>query len=180
MPYVTEELWQRLHLGIVICTRKDSIRLCEYPSVVEPSGLSLSLTLDLDLSTSTEEAYHHSSPHVASPCCSLINCEVTLGRITGQAGRGSALVALPWGLVGDAVKEIVMSHELEMSTLATLSSLKVLYLYYRSATGIEVSGPSDFVPARLPTFHASAQRPWNAVIAYDACVRLCLHVWAKQ
>ena len=35
-------------------------------------------------------------------------------------------------------------------------------------------------PARLPTFHASALGPWHAVIAYDACVRLCLHAWAMQ
>ncbi|GLT79898.1 hypothetical protein SLA2020_513670 [Shorea laevis] len=34
-------------------------------------------------------------------------------------------------------------------------------------------------PARLPTFHASALGPWHAVIAYDACVRLCLHAWAR-
>ncbi|CAN1340875.1 hypothetical protein LINPERPRIM_LOCUS39003 [Linum perenne] len=38
------------------------------------------------------------------------------------------------------------------------------------------SGPN---PARLPTFHASALGPWHAVIAYDGCVRLCLHAWAR-
>lgn len=25
----------------------------------------------------------------------------------------------------------------------------------------------------------SAQGPWHAIIAYDACVRLCLHSWAR-
>ncbi|CAL5429808.1 unnamed protein product [Camellia sinensis] len=49
-----------------------------------------------------------------------------------------------------------------------------------SASGIESGAPSGLVPARLPTFHASTQGPWHAVIAYDACVRLCLHAWAKQ
>lgn len=34
MPYVTEELWQRLPSS-GDCTRKDSIMLCDYPSVVE-------------------------------------------------------------------------------------------------------------------------------------------------
>ncbi|MCL7032901.1 hypothetical protein MKW94_025525 [Papaver nudicaule] len=34
------------------------------------------------------------------------------------------------------------------------------------------------LPTRLPTFHASALGPWNAVISYDACVRLCLRSWA--
>ncbi|XP_052201357.1 uncharacterized protein LOC127807506 [Diospyros lotus] len=48
------------------------------------------------------------------------------------------------------------------------------------STDVESGAPSGSVPARLPTFHASAQGPWHAVIAYDACVRLCLHAWAKQ
>ncbi|KAL7208179.1 hypothetical protein ACSBR1_030014 [Camellia fascicularis] len=52
--------------------------------------------------------------------------------------------------------------------------------HVRSASGIESGAPSGLVPARLPTFHASTQGPWHAVIAYDACVRLCLHAWAKQ
>lgn len=38
---------------------------------------------------------------------------------------------------------------------------------------------SGSLPARLPTFHASSLGPWHSVIAYDACVRLCLHAWAK-
>ncbi|KAG5553492.1 hypothetical protein RHGRI_011386 [Rhododendron griersonianum] len=49
-----------------------------------------------------------------------------------------------------------------------------------SATCMEGAAPSGLVPARRPTFHASAQGPWHAVIAYDACVRLCLHAWVKQ
>ncbi|XP_057997660.1 uncharacterized protein LOC131176612 [Hevea brasiliensis] len=49
----------------------------------------------------------------------------------------------------------------------------------RFAAGKEVNVPTSSLPARLPTFHASAQGPWCAVISYDACVRLCLHSWAK-
>ncbi|KAL8226322.1 hypothetical protein R6Q57_016154 [Mikania cordata] len=42
------------------------------------------------------------------------------------------------------------------------------------------SGPSsESFHARLPTFHASSLGPWHSVLAYDACVRLCLHAWAK-
>ncbi|WCJ24715.1 hypothetical protein M5689_006651 [Euphorbia peplus] len=43
----------------------------------------------------------------------------------------------------------------------------------------EAAIPFGKNPARLPTFHASAFGPWHAVIAYDGCVRLCLHAWAK-
>ncbi|KAL1817630.1 hypothetical protein ACET3Z_020204 [Daucus carota] len=49
----------------------------------------------------------------------------------------------------------------------------------RTAASAENGVPSGSFPARIPTFHASALGPWHAVIAYDACVRLCLHAWAK-
>ncbi|KAK6150355.1 hypothetical protein DH2020_015287 [Rehmannia glutinosa] len=35
------------------------------------------------------------------------------------------------------------------------------------------------LPAKYPTFHASGLGYWYAVLSYDACVRLCLHSWAK-
>ncbi|KAM7514512.1 hypothetical protein LguiA_004095 [Lonicera macranthoides] len=49
----------------------------------------------------------------------------------------------------------------------------------RTAACAENGVPSGSFPTRLPTFHASALGPWHAVISYDACVRLCLHAWAK-
>ncbi|XP_058765498.1 uncharacterized protein LOC131638990 isoform X1 [Vicia villosa] len=50
----------------------------------------------------------------------------------------------------------------------------------RPATGSDGAASSNPQPPRLPTFHASALGPWQAVIAYDACARLCLHAWAMQ
>ncbi|XP_022863818.1 uncharacterized protein LOC111383866 [Olea europaea var. sylvestris] len=38
---------------------------------------------------------------------------------------------------------------------------------------------SHSLPSRYPTFHASGLGYWYGVISYDACVRLCLHSWAK-
>ncbi|KAL6575879.1 hypothetical protein OROHE_000350 [Orobanche hederae] len=38
---------------------------------------------------------------------------------------------------------------------------------------------SHSLPARYPTFHASGLGYWYTVLSYDACVRLCLHSWAK-
>ncbi|KAL9464001.1 hypothetical protein AB3S75_001743 [Citrus x aurantiifolia] len=49
----------------------------------------------------------------------------------------------------------------------------------RTAAGIQSDTSASSLPARLPTFHASGLGPWCAVISYDACVRLCLHSWAK-
>ncbi|XP_074560041.1 uncharacterized protein LOC141816107 isoform X1 [Curcuma longa] len=49
----------------------------------------------------------------------------------------------------------------------------------RNCPNTEAARSSSLLPARLPTFHASAQGPWFSVIAYDACVRLCLHSWAR-
>ncbi|GKV09465.1 hypothetical protein SLEP1_g20962 [Rubroshorea leprosula] len=51
--------------------------------------------------------------------------------------------------------------------------------FIRAGAGEEAAAVSSGAPpARLPTLHASALGPWHAVIAYDACVRLCLHAWA--
>ncbi|KDP29750.1 hypothetical protein JCGZ_18685 [Jatropha curcas] len=58
-------------------------------------------------------------------------------------------------------------------------NLEAFVLLDRIGAGREVNAPTSSLPARLPTFHASAQGPWCAVISYDACVRLCLHSWAK-
>ncbi|KAG2698798.1 hypothetical protein I3760_07G165000 [Carya illinoinensis] len=52
--------------------------------------------------------------------------------------------------------------------------------FVRTTTNSEAGASSGSYPARLPTFHASALGPWHAVIAYDACVRLCLHSWAME
>ncbi|XP_021912220.1 uncharacterized protein LOC110825972 [Carica papaya] len=52
--------------------------------------------------------------------------------------------------------------------------------FVRTSTGAEAGASSGSHPARIPTFHASALGPWHAVIAYDACVRLCLHAWARS
>ncbi|KAL9665332.1 hypothetical protein QQ045_020751 [Rhodiola kirilowii] len=53
--------------------------------------------------------------------------------------------------------------------------------FVREISGMEAAAPSGAgaVSARLPTFHASALGPWPAVIAYDACVRLCLNAWSR-
>ncbi|KAB1203895.1 hypothetical protein CJ030_MR8G020764 [Morella rubra] len=74
------------------------------------------------------------------------------------------------------------------SMLETTSSVKVengtgnrnADQFARNTASSEVGASSGSYQARLPTFHASALGPWHAVIAYDACVRLCLHAWAME
>ncbi|XP_057845324.1 uncharacterized protein LOC131054738 isoform X2 [Cryptomeria japonica] len=38
---------------------------------------------------------------------------------------------------------------------------------------------STNIATTLPTFHLSGQGAWHALIAYEACVRLCLQAWAR-
>ncbi|KAJ6829490.1 uncharacterized protein M6B38_357610 [Iris pallida] len=51
--------------------------------------------------------------------------------------------------------------------------------YVNCSFGAETVASSGSLPVRVPVFHASGQGPWYSVIAYDACVRLCLHSWAR-
>lgn len=60
------------------------------------------------------------------------------------------------------------------STGARISDLPA-----RGTTGGDSAGSSGSHAARLPTFHASNQGPWHSVLAYDACMRLCLNAWAR-
>ncbi|KAM3360547.1 putative protein isoform X1 [Capsicum galapagoense] len=39
--------------------------------------------------------------------------------------------------------------------------------------------PSNSSSALFPTYHASGRGSWHCFVAYEACVRLCLHSWAK-
>ncbi|XP_020590980.1 uncharacterized protein LOC110031897 [Phalaenopsis equestris] len=48
-----------------------------------------------------------------------------------------------------------------------------------SSSGLQQAVKSGSLRTRLPKFHASGQGPWHCVLAYDACVRLCLHSWAR-
>ncbi|KAJ7965795.1 Pesticidal crystal cry8Ba protein [Quillaja saponaria] len=52
--------------------------------------------------------------------------------------------------------------------------------FVRTTADSEAAASSGSYLARIPNFHASALGPWHAVVAYDACVRLCLHAWAMQ
>ncbi|GKV18713.1 hypothetical protein SLEP1_g29054 [Rubroshorea leprosula] len=48
----------------------------------------------------------------------------------------------------------------------------------RVADSREVNESVSSLSTRQPIFHASGLGAWFSVIAYDACVRLCLHSWA--
>ncbi|GFP83698.1 hypothetical protein PHJA_000513300 [Phtheirospermum japonicum] len=60
---------------------------------------------------------------------------------------------------------------------STLGSAEVEAPEMSAAKNKAVSSHS--LPARYPSFHASGLGHWYGVLSYDACVRLCLHSWAK-
>ncbi|XP_042449618.1 uncharacterized protein LOC122034435 [Zingiber officinale] len=74
---------------------------------------------------------------------------------------------------------ILMKDSMFHANSRTNQSETTTSLPQRSCQNTEAARSSSLLPARLPTFHASAQGPWFSVIAYDACVRLCLHSWAR-
>ncbi|GAV80269.1 tRNA-synt_1 domain-containing protein/Anticodon_1 domain-containing protein [Cephalotus follicularis] len=100
MPFVTEELWQRLPTAMG-SGRKESIMICEYPSTVE-GWSNESVENEMDVVEST------------------VKCLRSLRKQETKRLPAFALCQT------DTAEVIIASHELEILTLANLSSLKVL------------------------------------------------------
>ncbi|KDO61636.1 hypothetical protein CISIN_1g001289mg [Citrus sinensis] len=105
MPFVTEELWQRLPQPKG-CATKESIMLCEYPSAVE-GWTDERAEFEMDLVESTVR------------CIRSLRAEV-LGKQKNERLPAIAFCQTK------GVSEIIRSHELEIVTLSTSSSLKAL------------------------------------------------------
>lgn len=121
MPYVTEELWQRLP-SAKDTMRKESIMICEYPSIVE---------------SWTNERVEYEMSIVESAVKSLRSLRATMPPNERNERRPAFVLCR-----SEPVAEIISSLELEIMTLATLSSLKVL-------------NDGDAIPARCPVSVAS-------------------------
>ncbi|PPD72092.1 hypothetical protein GOBAR_DD31016 [Gossypium barbadense] len=105
MPFITEELWQRLP-GVKSHTKKESIMMCDYPSPIE---------------SWTNERVEYEMDLVESTVRSLRSLRAEL--LAKQKNERLPAFAL---CQNDEVAKIIRSCELEILTLATLSSFKVL------------------------------------------------------
>eukprot|EP00262_Sarcandra_glabra_P008440 TRINITY_DN2196_c1_g1_i2.p1 TRINITY_DN2196_c1_g1~~TRINITY_DN2196_c1_g1_i2.p1 ORF type:complete len:1056 (+),score=239.90 TRINITY_DN2196_c1_g1_i2:303-3470(+) len=106
MPYVTEELWQRLPQAAGACSRKKSIMISEYPSIVEEW---------------TNEGIEYKMDLVESAVKSIRSLRPLLPPNERNDRRPAFVLCRT-----DAIADIIASNELVISTLASLSSLKVL------------------------------------------------------
>ncbi|XP_044506474.1 valine--tRNA ligase, mitochondrial 1-like isoform X2 [Mangifera indica] len=105
MPFVTEELWQRLPRPSGQ-TRKESIMLCEYPSPVE-------------FWTNERAEKEMKTVESTVKCLRSLRAEV-LGKQKNERLPAFAFCQT------EELAGTIKSHELEIVTLATISSLKVL------------------------------------------------------
>ncbi|KAF8018661.1 hypothetical protein BT93_H3529 [Corymbia citriodora subsp. variegata] len=105
MPFVTEELWQRLPSSQGN-QRNESITICDYPSYVE-NWTNEGVELEMDLIESTVKSLWS------------LRSEVLVKH------KNERLPAYAY-CQDKKVADIIKSHELEIVTLATLSSLEVL------------------------------------------------------
>lgn len=105
MPFVTEELWQRLPSSQGN-QRKESIMICDYPSYVE-CWTNDRVELEMDLVESTVKSLR----------------SLRSGVLTKHKNERVPAYAY---CQNEEVADIIKSHQLEIVTLATLSSLEVL------------------------------------------------------
>ncbi|KAL6003256.1 Valine--tRNA ligase, mitochondrial 1 [Asimina triloba] len=118
MPFVTEELWQRLPRAAGSNNMKESIMISEYPSVIEEW---------------TNEQIEYDMGLVESAVKSLRSLRTQLPPNERHDRRpGFTLCRTA------AVADIIKNQDLEISTLASLSSLKLLDEYDAAPDGCAV------------------------------------------
>ncbi|XP_031492844.1 uncharacterized protein LOC116259261 [Nymphaea colorata] len=133
-----------------------------------PRGLQTGRQRDVDLPTAPpfcglEKETNHAVDQSSTSRASAMPRTVAAERIPGTTQP------IPEKGVGNGIGKF----EKQESTLPNKT-------IRTGSVGADVGvSPLGTVPARVPTFHVSGQGPWQAIIAYDACVRLCLHSWAR-
>ncbi|KAK9292131.1 hypothetical protein L1049_020089 [Liquidambar formosana] len=135
MPFVTEELWQRLP-SARDSKRKESIMICEYPSVVE-GWKNERVEYEMDLVESAVKSLRSLAKERRERQPAFVLCRT------------------------DAVAEIISSRDLEILTLANLSSLKVINENDAAPTGCAVSVVNENLSVYLKlqgTLSAEAER----------------------
>ncbi|KVI04024.1 Aminoacyl-tRNA synthetase, class 1a, anticodon-binding [Cynara cardunculus var. scolymus] len=118
MPFVTEELWQRLPAPQHY-PREKSIMICEYPSIVE---------------CWTNERVEYEMGMVESAVKSLRSIKANLPAKERNERRAGFAVSRT-----DQIVDLLRRHEMEVSTLANLSSLTVLTENDAAPAGCAVS-----------------------------------------
>jgi valyl-tRNA synthetase len=118
MPFVTEELWQRLPAP-KDSQRKESIMLCDYPSVVE---------------SWTNERVESEMEMVESAVKSLRSLRASLPAKERHERRAGYVLCQ-----NEETAKMIESHKMEISTLATLSSLEVIRKNEKAPQGCGVS-----------------------------------------
>ncbi|CAN6453689.1 unnamed protein product [Victoria cruziana] len=106
MPFVTEELWQRLPQRHGDFTREASIMIADYPLVIEEW---------------TDEEIEKEMNLLDSVVRSIRSLRALLPAEERQKKQKAFVLCK-----ADDVREVISSHQLEVSTLAILSSLEIL------------------------------------------------------
>uniref|UniRef100_A0A7C9EE15 Uncharacterized protein n=1 Tax=Opuntia streptacantha TaxID=393608 RepID=A0A7C9EE15_OPUST len=167
-------------------TNNMPLRSVPKPRPIHVNGLNSGSGSDMDLGTdSDEEVYGGQYSVESSPQDDKIRVAVETNYSTSKfkqhqsySGVHGACFATNSSrtVIVDRV-DVVRSVQCDASSM--LSSRGPSQSSIRNSAGVEEQRPSDSIAPRMPNFHASGLGPWSAVVAYDACVRLCLNSWAK-
>ncbi|VVB18127.1 unnamed protein product [Arabis nemorensis] len=142
---------------------------------------------DMDIaSNSDEETYerHHSPQdykiHVGLPHVNKMAAQNGVGRNGAKAFFGGDETS-------DSATSTEVSYEAEAcgvrNNVSSYNECEIRRDFEAETSGRTQNGTStstSSLPPRFPTFHASEQGPWSAMIAYEACVRICLHSWSMD
>lgn len=145
---------------------------------------------DMDIASDSDEDDTHERHHSPLPSPQDYKTHVRFPHLAAQAHNGGGLGrngAKAFGFGGDDLSDSATSNQVSYeaeacgvrsNNISSHNECETRRNVEAGTTGRTQNGTitstTSLLP-RFPTFHASEQGPWSAMIAYEACMRLCLH-----
>ncbi|XP_010519228.1 PREDICTED: uncharacterized protein LOC104798734 [Tarenaya hassleriana] len=139
------------------------------------SGSDMDIASDSDDETLNRKLSPDSSPQDHKISVGLFNKHPVMAQNGPEGLRHDGTKVCGADELSDSATSTEVSYEAENCGMRNNGSsyhdFHSQSLYDRT----KVESSSTSLPPCLPNFHASEQGPWSAMIAFEACLRLCLH-----
>ncbi|XP_021758885.1 uncharacterized protein LOC110723806 isoform X2 [Chenopodium quinoa] len=136
---------------------------------------------DMDLESDSDEEINGGNYSVesSSPVDDIFSNGVEQKRTGFVGDKKTDRFAQEYSSRRDTASKSDIVRNIHSDASAMLPNREPSHSTLKTSVDMDEGRSSDSSSARVPNFHASGLSPWNGVVSYDACVRLCLSSWAK-